>query len=108
MIDHRIPTELWVSAKLRSLQTQGIGVYVVHSGAPASGTVIIRSVLRDESCLIYTQTRDLDGNLVWMDSFDGKPADKVKGDDYIQRARNRDPDVWIIEIEDKNGKNLFE
>jgi hypothetical protein len=50
----------------------------------------------------------MDGNLGWMDPFDGAPADEKKADDYIRRVAARDPDVWALETEDPEGKSLPE
>src|SRR5262249_13326059 len=95
-------------AHLRQLNSKGTPVYVVHKGAPAAGTVMVKVVIRATGCRVFNQTRDIDGNIAWMDIYEGLIVDETRADQYIQRAIERDPDVWVIEVEDMNGKNPFE
>lgn len=103
----RLPTELWVMARVRSLSATGVAAYVVRKGAPASGTVIVKSLARGQGCRLYNQTRDLEGRMAWMALYDGAFVDEAKADDYIARAVARDPDVWAVEIEHAEGLNPF-
>ena len=59
-------------------------------------------------CRVYDQIRDLDGNLGWMAAFDQPDVPEQKADEYVRRAIMRDPDVWVIEIEDPDGNLPFE
>ncbi|MBI1216484.1 MAG: DUF1491 family protein [Alphaproteobacteria bacterium] len=113
-MDDRIPTDLWVSAHQRDCTVKNIPFYVIHKGAPAAGTVLVKIVVPGDNpaesrgCILLNQMRDIDGNLGWMDVFDGETVDEPRADQYIQRSIGRDPDVWVIEVEDKDGKNPFE
>jgi hypothetical protein len=104
----RLPTDLWVSAHLRQCAAKGIPVYVVHKGALAAGTVMLRLIMRGKGSKILNQSRNIDGDLGWMDPFDGEVIDDAKAEQYIKRSIDRDPDVWVIEVEDVEGKNPFE
>jgi hypothetical protein len=106
--DARLPTALWVDAHMRKCMTQAIPVYVLHKGAHASGTVMVKIVMRGQGCHLYNQGRDMDGQLGWMQVFDDAPVDEPRADAYIRRSIERDPDVWVIEVEDASGKNPFE
>lgn len=108
MDDARIPTHVWVDAHLRQCTARGVPVYVTHKGALAAGTVMVKIVMRGKGAKLLNQSRDMDGNMGWMDVFDGEPVDEKKADEYIQRTLKRDPDVWVIEVEDAEGKNPFE
>lgn len=108
MTEDRLPTELWVTAHLRQCTAKGIANYVVHKGAEAAGTVMVKIVIAGQGCKLLNQSRDLDGNMGWMDVFDGTVVEEKKADDYIKRNIQRDPDIWVIEIEDKSGANPFE
>lgn len=106
-MDDRLPTDLWVSATLRQCSARGIPVYVAHKGS-AGGTVIVRIDIRGKGAKVLTQGRDLDGKMGWMDVFDGEIVDEARASQYTQRSVSRDPDVWVIEVEDANGQNPFE
>lgn len=108
MTQERLPTELWVTAHLRQCTAKGIHHYVVHKGAEAAGTVMVKIIIAGSGCKLLNQSRDEDGNMGWMDVFDGALVEEKKADDYIQRNIKRDPDIWVIEVEDKSGANPFE
>ena len=108
MDDDRLPTSLWVDAHLAHLNAQAISYYVVNRGAYASGTVMLKLYAPGEGCKLLQQQRDLEGDMGWMAMFKGDIVEEKQADDYIQRAVDRDPDLWVIEIEDKNMTNPFE
>lgn len=106
--DDRLPTGLWVDAHLRRCMTAAIPVYVVHKGAYASGTVMVKIVVRGAGCFLLNQMRDVDGVMGWMQVFDDAPVEERRADEHIKRSITRDPDIWVIEVEDATGKNPFE
>lgn len=108
MDEDRLPTALWVDAHMRKCMSAAIPVYVLHKGAHAAGTVMVKIVMRGKGCILLNQTRDMDGNTGWMQVFDDAPVDEPKADAYIKRSIDRDPDVWVIEVEDPNGENPFD
>lgn len=107
MAAERIPTYLWLEAKMRELSTQGIGVYVVNRGDKAGGLVLLKISDMTGQCRVLTQQRNLDGDLLWMAALKEEITDEKSADEYIARACNRDPDLWVIEIEDRDMKNPF-
>ncbi len=103
-----LPTELWVTAHIRQCGARGVPVYVLHRGAAARGTVMVKIVISGRGCRLLNQSRGIDGALGWMDAFDGAVVDEPRADQHISRARQRDPDLWVVEVEDAEGKNPFE
>ena len=98
----RLPTHLWVEAEIRRLGTLGHPVYVIAKGDLAGGLVLQKiSDLLGKSRLLGLE-RDLNGRLGWVDALSaGGPIPEQEADAYIARARQRDPDLWVIEIEDR-------
>ena len=48
------------------------------------------------------------GNMAWTNALPQDVVEESKADDYIRRAITRDPDIWVIEIEDKTYANPFD
>ncbi|NMM43512.1 DUF1491 family protein [Rhodospirillaceae bacterium KN72] len=109
MQDDRLPTKMWLQAGLALCSGRGISAMVLQSGDPHTGVVLVKIATLDGKCRLLTQQRDIDGNLTWMDALpsDATP-DEADADAYIGRARQRDPDLWIVEIEDRSGANPFD
>jgi hypothetical protein len=106
--DDRLPTELWVQAHLRRCSAAAVPAMLVRRGEPERGTVLLKLNLLESGCRILTQARDLDGQLGWLAALDGRLVPEMEADAYIGRAVNRDPDLWVIEIEDRAGRNPFD
>jgi len=107
-MNDRLPTELWVTAHLRRCAAKGLPIYVVRKGDAMGGTVMVKIVLRGQGCKLLNQSRDDDGKLGWMDVYEGRIVDEPRTDEYIRKAIQRDPDAWVIEVEDESGQNPFD
>ncbi|HEU4839254.1 MAG TPA: DUF1491 family protein [Micavibrio sp.] len=97
----RIPTHLWVEAEVRRLSGEGFGVYVAARGDKTGGMVLQKISDMSGNCRLRGQQRDLLGKLVWIDILHDEIVPESEADAYIRRAVERDPDLWVVEIEDR-------
>ncbi len=104
----RIKTEYWVQANLRRCAVATIPAFVVRRGDRERGMVLVKINTLREGCKVLTQLRDLAGRLGWLAALDGKLVPETEADAYIARQVDRDPDLWVVEIEDRKGRNWFE
>lgn len=102
-----IPVHIWIEAGIKSLEDRGIFYYIPQRGERNSGLVLLKISDRKGGCALLTQERDLDGNLGWINAMGEEKLDEKKADDYIRRSIGRDPDLWVIEIEDPDMNNPF-
>ena len=107
-MDDRIATGLWVETQLRLLDHKGIFYYIVNKGAYFSGSVVLKIQSQTEGSQILTQVRDENGKLVWMTPLKSEWAAEGDIDAYIRRSIDRDPDIWIIEVEVRQKSDLGE
>jgi hypothetical protein len=89
----RLPTGVLVSAMLRRVSDAGGFGAVLAKGDPQAGAVLVVAVERGESRLLERGIRP-DGRVGLIDST---PADDLTA--YWRRRRQRDPDLWVIELD---------
>ena len=95
-------------AHVRRCITQGVPVVVVRRGETERGTLILKLNQLEHDVRVLSQARDIDGRLGWLAAFDGAAVKETDADAYIARAVKRDPDLWVVEIEDREGRHPFE
>lgn len=104
----RLPVHLWIDAQLRPLNDRGVFYYIQQRGEQNTGTVLLKLNALDRTCKLLIQQRDFEGKIGWMHAMGKELVEEIDADQYIQRSISRDPDLWVIEIEDKNMNNPFE
>ena len=107
MDEARVRTDLWVTAHLRRCSAEAIPAVVVRRGDSGAGSVLVKINRLENGCLVMTQARDRDGNLCWLAAMNGAAASEEQADAYIARAVERDSDLWVLEVEDRNGRHPF-
>lgn len=101
----RLTSEFWVSAYLTRLRAAAIPAYVTRGDATA-GAVVVKVALLDGSARAFHRTFDLSADSrIWALLAEG-PEREV--DALLTRQRARDPDLWVIELEDRQGRTLLE
>lgn len=104
-----LPASVWIDAQLRRAQAEGKNYYIVNKGAYAAGTVLVKINRLGAGFRVLQQQRDVNGRLGWMTHFDAVDRGVEQDiDAFIARAIDRDPDLWVVEIEDRAGENPFE
>lgn len=107
-MDDRLPTELWVKAHIRRCIAAAIPVVVARRGERMGGLVVLKLNQGADGCRVLSQTRDGEGRLAWLGALGGALVPEADADAYIARAIKRDPDLWVVEIETRDGSHPFE
>ena len=101
--EDRVPTHIWVDAHLRRCSVEGIPAVVIKSGEKMGGTVLLKIYQSGVGCKLLSQIRDLDGHLNWIPTHREVLIEEGKADEFIQKSIERDPDLWVVEIETRDG-----
>jgi hypothetical protein len=100
--------QLWVQALIRRAEVGGASAFVTKRGDGDAGAVLIKVARLDGTARLLSPARDGGGERIFLD-LTGKAAgpDEPSIDAYLQRSASRDSDIWIIEIEDKQGRDFL-
>jgi hypothetical protein len=102
----RLTSDLWVSAYLARLRLANIPAYLTARGDPTAGAVLVKVALLDGTARAYQRSFDLMADArVWVLLAEGAEAEV---DALLARQRTRDPDLWVIELEDRAGRTLLD
>lgn len=107
MSEPSLKSEFRVAAQLRRAHAAGAFAVVARRGDPDAGAIAVKVYLGKRQARLYVQSRDEEGNRVWREPFDGA-ADEAQIDAYLDKERRFDRDLWIVEIEDRNGEGFLD
>ena len=99
----RLKAGIFVRALIRRVQVAGASAFVVRSGAEEAGSIIIKVAKLDGAVLVLNQVRDAKGELVWSRALSGW-SDESRAAQWCDKQVKFDPDLWIVEIEDRQGR----
>ena len=95
-----------VAAYLRRLALENIPAFVRHRGDATAGAVLIAVNTLDGDSKLYQRRYDLlSGDRHWEVLAEGTEAD-IEGS--IAKQRGFDRDLWVIEVEDREGRHLLD
>lgn len=102
----RLTADFWVRAYLNRLRIAAIPAYIAARGDAVAGAVIVKVAMLDGRARALQRSFDpMSGERVWMTLADGTEAEV---DEVLARQRSRDRDLWIIEVEDREGRHLLD
>lgn len=107
MVDE-LKTDFWASALIRRAQIGGAFAGVVRKGDTDAGAVLVKVATLDRKARLYAPARNGEGARIWLDLSAGTLGDdEGEVDAAIRKRAERDPDLWVIEIEDREGRHFL-
>jgi len=107
----RLKSSIWVAAYLRRCQTEGVFGAVRRRGAEEAGAVFIKLALLDGNAMLYTpapQTAYDDSRPIERVFSASPPVPEQVVEERLAKEIRFDPDVWIVEIEDRAGRHFLD
>lgn len=101
----RLASGLWVATYLARLRQAAIPAYLTRRGDDTAGAVIVKLALMDGTATAFARTWDfVSDTRRWRVLAEGSEAEV---DAALAREATRDPDLWVIEVEDRQGRTLL-
>ena len=103
-----LKTDFWASALIRRAQIAGAFAGVVRKGDADAGAVLVKVATLDGRARLYAPARDGQGDRIWLDLSAGPLGfEESAVDAYARKRAESDPDIWLIEIEDRAGRTFL-
>lgn len=97
----RLTASFWVQAYLTRLRLADIPAFVTAHGDDTAGAVLIKLNTLDRRAQALHRSYDLMSDTrSWVTLTDG---DEAEVDAAIAKQRSFDPDLWVIEVEDRKS-----
>lgn len=108
----RLRSDIWVKAYLRTCSVNGANAVVARHGDDDAGAIYIKIVKLDRTAIAYGPApAGLDGAAIdrrWIRLTRSSEAPERDVDHMLMREAEFDPDLWIIEVEDRNGRSFLD
>ena len=110
----RLKSGIWVAAYIRRCQIEGAQAVLRRRGAEEAGAVFIKVARLDGTAEVFgpapqtafDEARPADR--AFIRALKATPAPEADTEAYFARQIKFDPDIWIVEVEDRAGRNFLD
>lgn len=99
-----LKTSIWASALIRRAEVGGAYAMLLQKGDADAGAALIKVCTLDGQATLYRPIRNMSGERVWLPKG---PLAEFEIDEVVASRKKTDPDLWVIEIEDKQGRHFL-
>lgn len=104
----RLTAGIWVRALIRRVEAAGAAAFVVRKGDETAGMVLVKVSTLDGQASVFSPSTGLDGGRLWLRATGAAPVAESEAESYVARQLTYDPDIWVIEIEDREGRDFLD
>jgi hypothetical protein len=111
----RLKSGIWVSAYLRRCNVEGVFAAVRRRGAEEAGAIFIKISRLDGTAILYGPAPQSafdeahPGERYFTAVLGGAaPVPDAEVEARLVREIRYDPDLWIVEAEDRSGRNFLD
>lgn len=100
----RLRSDFWVAAYIRQCMTRGKPAMLVRRGAAEAGAIFVRIDRLDGNAMLYgpaLQSLSDDGTRRFRKIAEDNPLVIIE---RIERELKFDSDLWVIDVEDRDGQ----
>jgi hypothetical protein len=110
----RLKSAMWVSAYMRRCTVEGVSAVLRRRGAEDAGAIFVKVARLDGTADLFGPAPQSafdtarPADRLFSPVVAGQPVPEAKVEERLSREVRFDPDAWIIEIEDRAGRNFLD
>ncbi len=106
-MDSRLPAHLEVAGLMRRVNAEGGFATVLAKGEHDAGTILVVLSHNGAGLRLYERMPELDGTRRWQCSKQQASENPFEFQEYLDRRKGQDPDVWIIELDSADAERFI-
>ncbi len=107
-MEARLKAELWIKAHIRRVEIEGAIAMVARRGDAMSGSVLVKLNNLDGTAQVLAPAPNAEKGRVWLRATGPAPVADGEAEAFIERQLRFDPDLWVLEIEDRAGRHFLD
>jgi hypothetical protein len=110
----RLKSAMWVSAYIRRCTVEGVSAVLRRRGAEEAGAIFVKVARLDGTADLFGPAPQSafdtarPADRLFSPVVAGQPVPEMNVEERLSREVRFDPDAWIIEIEDRAGRNFLD
>jgi hypothetical protein len=110
----RLKSGIWVAAYVRRVQIEGAQAMLRRRGAEEAGAVFIKVSRLDGTAEVFAPAPQTafdaarPSDRAFIRALKTEPATEADAEAYLARQMKFDPDIWIVEVEDRSGRSFLD
>lgn len=107
----RLRSDLWVAAYLRRCNVEGAAAYLRRRGAAEAGAIFVKIDRLDGHAALFgpaPQSALGEGDRLFAQLYKETWLDPATIEARLKRELEFDVDLWIVEVEDRLGRNFLD
>jgi hypothetical protein len=110
----RLKSGIWVAAYIRRCQIEGAQALLRRRGAEEAGAVFIKISRLDGTAQVFAPAPQTafdearPSDRAFALALKNEQASEADAEAYLARQVKFDSDIWIVEVEDRAGRNFLD
>jgi hypothetical protein len=109
----RLRSDFWVSAYIRRCAVEGAEALLRRRGAAEAGAIFVKVDRLDGQAALFgpapqTETAERGVERLWTRLHKDTWIEPAAAEDRLRRELSFDPDLWIVEVEDRPGRHFLD
>lgn len=106
-MEARLPAHLEVAGLIRRVQAAGGMPMVLAKGEREAGTILLVLCEKGENARLFERMPWAQDGRIWHCSRTQDADKKQDFEEYLQRRKAQDPDLWIVELDVADGERFI-
>ncbi|HET6537999.1 MAG TPA: DUF1491 family protein [Sphingopyxis sp.] len=103
----RLTSRLWIDSLIRAVQAEGGFAMILAKGYEHGGGILVQCCDRGVAGPLFERRYQMDGDSLWDPVGPAPESSAEERQKYLERRRQIDPDLWIIELDIANSEQFI-